>query len=213
MKLNGENYVKFFIDSSFFFSNRLLIKPNNWVIILLQFCLDYLFLWTQNMFLRVSVVQSHPKGQWWSRAKCGRAAATSFYWFLYSVRELLCSVERGLAVKHTKLPAAFQPRVESCYLALERPKPPRQQIRVESAFFILSLALQDRDVSANRDFGQCAGSRPGQWGTFCISHGCGVGVQTLIPFQQQSWATSFLPTPVSLVTLLLLCFALCSWER
>lgn len=120
--------------------------------------------------------------------------------FILSVRELPWSVERGLAVKHTKLTAAFQSRVESCSLALKHPKPPRQQIRVESAFFLLSLALQGGDVSANRDFGQRSGSKPGQWGTFCIYHGCGVGVQTLIPFQQQPRATSFLPTPTSLVT-------------
>lgn len=103
-----------------------------------------------------------------------------------------------MAVKHTKFTVAFQPRVESCSLALKRPKPPRQQIRVELAFFILSLALQD--VSANRDFGQRAGSMPGQSGTLCIYNGCGVGVQTQIPLQQQSWAASFLPTPTRLVT-------------
>lgn len=85
--------------------------------------------------------------------------------------ELLCSVERGLAVKQTKLPAAFQPRAQSCSLALECPKPPREQMRVESASSILSLALQGGDVSANRDFGQPAGSTPGHWGTFAFPMG------------------------------------------
>lgn len=129
-----------------------------------------------------------------------------------SVRELLCSAQCSLAVKHTELTVASQPRAESCSLALRHPKPPRQQIWVESAFFLLSLALQDGDVSANRDFGQCAGNMPRQWGTLCISSGCAGGVQTLIPSEQLPCTTSFLPTPTRLGTLLL-CFALCSWER
>lgn len=133
--------------------------------------------------------------------------------FIPSVRELLCSVECSLAVKHTKLTVAFQPGVESCSLAPKRPKPPRQEIRLESAFLILSLALQGGDVTANKDFGQRAGNMPGQSDTLCIFSGCGVGVQKQIPLQQPACAAPFFPTPTRLVTELLLCFALCSLGR
>jgi len=64
-----------------------------------------------------------------------------------------------------KFTVAFQPRVEGCLLSLKCPKPPRQQITVESVFLILSLALQGVKVSASNKFGQHAGNTPGQFST------------------------------------------------
>lgn len=89
----------------------------------------------------VSAAQNHPKGQRLPRAKCGTATTTAqnnLYWFDFlipSIKYLLYSLECSLSVKYiNRFTAAFQPRAESCLLALKCLKPPKQQI--ESAEFL-----------------------------------------------------------------------------
>lgn len=149
------------------------------------------------MFCGVSAVQNPPKGQGQPGARWGTAAATSFYWFLFpSVRELPRSVEHSLAINHTKLTVAFQPRVESCSLALKCLNLPGSRLELNQpssscAWLCRTGMCQQRLWPACREHaGTIRQPLHFQWMRCRCANTAAITAA--------AWPASFLPTPTSL---------------
>lgn len=116
--------------------------------------------------------------------------------FFPSVRELPRSVEHSLAINHTKLTVAFQPRVESCSLALKCLNLPGSRLELNQpssscAWLCRTGMCQQRLWPACREHaGTIRQSLHFQWMRCRCANTAAITAA--------AWPASFLPTPTSL---------------